>query len=208
MGVDWNDKFNYLLNNGLVEQISDKKININNKNRIYNPNKLSKVLTKAVDSLYKKQYPKKPKRRFRNVKEIPAGSADVLLQFDDDGYVKQDRFLEFINRYEQIEAKKQNPQEVELKYIIETETITEDDIVIEVSEEFVKQKTAYGGDEGLKLYLKKTTAEMIWKKEDSGVTVKRIFISNIYVSKRNTQIPTKFRQIRMYGTLYNYNGYG
>ena len=117
MNVVWEEKFNYLLNKGLIVQISDKKININNKNRIYNPNKLSKVLTKAVDSLYKKQYPKesKPKRRFRNVKEIPAGSADVLLQYDDDGYVKQDRFLEFINRYEQIEAKKQNPQEVELK---------------------------------------------------------------------------------------------
>ena len=71
MGVVWDEKFNYLLNKGLLQQISDKKVNINNKNRIYNPSKLSKVLTKAVDSLYKKQYPKesKPKRRFRNVKK-------------------------------------------------------------------------------------------------------------------------------------------
>jgi hypothetical protein len=132
MDVDWGGKFNYLLNKGLIQQISDKKININNKNRIYNPNKLSKVLTKAVDSLYKKQFPKeKPKRRIRNVKEIPAGSADVLLQFDIDDSVKKDRFLEFINRYEQIEAKKQNPQEVELKYIIEIEgTDQHGDVVI------------------------------------------------------------------------------
>ena len=156
MNVDWNVKFIHLLSNGLIEQISDKKVNINNKTRIYNPNKLSKVLTKEVDRLFKKQNTKeKPKRRFRNVKDIPEGSANVLLQFDIDDSVKKDRFLEFINRYEQIEAKKQNPQEVELKYIIETETITEDDIVIKVTEKFVKQKTAYGGDEGLKLYLKK-----------------------------------------------------
>ena len=108
----------------------------------------------------------------------------------------------FINRYEQIETKKQNPQEVELKYIIETETITETDIVIKSIEKFVKQKTAYGGDEGLKLYLKKTTAEIIWKKEDSGVRVKSIFISNIYVSKRNIQIPTK-RMFKGFIKCYN-----
>ena len=120
MDIDWCGKFNYLLHNGLIVQISDKKISINNKNRIYNPNNLSKVLTKVVDRLYKKQSPKeKPKRRIRNVKEIPAGSADVLLQYDIDDFVKKDRFLEFIDRYEKIEAKKQNPQEVALKYIIE-----------------------------------------------------------------------------------------
>ena len=76
-----------------------------------------------------------------------------------------------------------------------------------MTEEFVKQTTVYGGDEGLKLYIKKT-AEIIWKLSDSGVKVKSVFISNIYVSKRNIQIPINFRQIRMYGTLYNYNGYG
>ena len=158
-----------------------RSININNKNRIYNPNKLSKVLTKAVDSLYKKQYPKesKPKRRIRNVKEIPTGSADVLLRRDAEGNLIDDRFLEFINRYEQIEAKKQNPQEVELKYIIETINLNTRDVSQEeanlrdtnrilehavtgsvdenvtVTEEFVKQTTVYGGDEGLKLYIKK-----------------------------------------------------
>ena len=70
MGVDWGGKFNYLLNNGLIVQISDKKVFIKNKNRIYNPNNVSKVLTKVVDRLYKKQFPKesKPKRRIRNPK--------------------------------------------------------------------------------------------------------------------------------------------
>ena len=30
----------------------------------------------------------------------------------------------------------------------------------------------------------------------------------MYVSRRNQAIPVRFRQIKMHGTLYNYNGYG
>ena len=30
----------------------------------------------------------------------------------------------------------------------------------------------------------------------------------MYVSRRNQNVPVKIRRIRMYGTLYNYKGYG
>ena len=30
----------------------------------------------------------------------------------------------------------------------------------------------------------------------------------MYVSRRNQNVPVSFRQIRMYGTLYNHKGYG
>ena len=91
-------QINYLLNNNLIERISKKKLNINGKGRIYNQDKPpSKILTKVVGSLYKKQFPKEPKptRRIRNVKEAPEGSAKVLLKFNEFRRVDKHRFLDF-----------------------------------------------------------------------------------------------------------------
>ena len=49
-------QISYLLYNNLIEQISKKKFKIKGKGRIYNPPKPpSKILTKVVGSLYKKQ---------------------------------------------------------------------------------------------------------------------------------------------------------
>ena len=44
--------------------------------------------------------------------------------------------------------------------------------------------------------------------EDSGTYIKSIALTKIYVSRRNQNVPVRFRQINMYGTLYNYKGYG
>ena len=71
MEVDVNRKVKHLLNSNLIEQTSDQKLKINGKGRIYNQNKPpSKILTKAVNSPYNKQFPKEPKptRRIRKVK--------------------------------------------------------------------------------------------------------------------------------------------
>ena len=44
--------------------------------------------------------------------------------------------------------------------------------------------------------------------EDSGTYIKHINLTNMYVSKINQSISIYFRQIIMYGTLYNHPGYG
>ena len=55
-------QINYLLNNDLIKRISHKTLNIKGKGRIYNPSKPpSKIITKVVGSLYKKQFPKESK---------------------------------------------------------------------------------------------------------------------------------------------------
>ena len=55
-------QISYLLDNNLIEQISKKKLKIKGKGRIYNPPKPpSKILTKVVGSLYKKQFPQESK---------------------------------------------------------------------------------------------------------------------------------------------------
>ena len=74
-------QIDYLLDNNLIERISSKKLKLKGKGKICNPSKPpSKILTKVVGSFYKKQFPKepKPKRRIRNVKEAPAGSAKIF----------------------------------------------------------------------------------------------------------------------------------
>ena len=64
-------RINYLLDNNLIERISNQKLKIKGKGRLYNPSKApSKILTKVVGSLYNQQFPNesKPKKRIRNVK--------------------------------------------------------------------------------------------------------------------------------------------
>ena len=53
-------QINYLLDNNLIGRISSKKLKVKGKGRIYNPSTKppSKILTKVVGSLYKKQFPK------------------------------------------------------------------------------------------------------------------------------------------------------
>ena len=108
----------YLLDNQLIERISNKKLNINGKGRLYNQDKPpSKILTKAVGSLYKKQFPQesKPKKRIRNVKDKPAGSADVLLKYDEPSVkgslrkVNGDKFENFDKDYNDLQKTKTNP---------------------------------------------------------------------------------------------------
>ena len=119
----------YLLGNQLIQRISKNKLNINGKGRIYNQDKPpSKIPTKVVDSLYNKQFPQEPelKRRIRNVKDKPAGSADVLLKYDEPNdhdvqQVNQDRFSYFMNDYGALQNKQTNPLSVELEFRIETQ---------------------------------------------------------------------------------------
>ena len=81
------------------------------------------------------------------------------------------------------------------------------DAKIHTLEKFIEQETAHGGDVGLKLYIKYETLQFVNMLEDSGTYIKNIALDNIYVSKRNQKAPVTFRQIKMYGTLYNYKGF-
>ena len=78
----------------------------------------------------------------------------------------------------------------------------------EISEMFIRQGTVYGGLHGLKLYIKAQVVKLVYMFEGSGTYIGNINLTSMYASKRNQRISIVFRQIRMYGTLYNYNGYG
>ena len=212
---------NYLLNNGLTERISNKKLKIKGKGRLYNPPKPpSKILTKAVGSLYKKQPPNesKPTRRIRNVKDKPAGGVDVFLKYSNIHHgVDTNIFLDFEKDFEDPQKNKNHAQIVELKFRIGTWALILDldtgDMIgdgtnISITEVFIEAETVYGGDVGLKVYTKYKIMGLVHRFEDSAVNIKHITLTNIYVSRRNQNVSVKFRQIKMYGALYDYKGYG
>ena len=216
---------NYLLNNGLTERISNKKLKIKGKGRLYNPPKPpSKILTKAVGSLYKKQPPNesKPTRRIRNVKDKPAGGVDVFLKYSNIHHgVDTNIFLDFEKDFEDPQKNKNHAQIVELKFRIGTWALILDldtgDMIgdgtnISITEVFIEAETVYGGDVGLKLYIKYKIMQLVCRFEDSIVYV-YIYIyiitfTNMYVSRRKQNAPVSFRRIKMYGSLYNYIGWG
>ena len=88
--------------------------------------------------------------------------------------------------------------------IIEKDTDTGEQIgkpKIHTIEKFIETQTVYGGDEGLKLYIKHKTMQLVDMLEDSGTYIKNIALDNIYVSKRNQNVPVKFRHKNVWNTL-------
>ena len=82
------------------------------------------------------------------------------------------------------------------------------DAIIRTTEVFIEAQTTYGVDVGLKLYMKYKIMRLVNRLQDSGTYIKKLTLTNIYVSGRNQNVPVSFRQVRMYGTLYGYKGYG
>ena len=121
MDIEWGDKYTSLVNKGLIQELPGNKISINGKNRRYNPNKISKILTKTVNALYRKQYRKenKPERKIRNLKDKPSDSVEILLKRDIVGSIDDSRFQEFSDKHDEIQGRKQDPQKVEMKFRIE-----------------------------------------------------------------------------------------
>ena len=69
----------------------------------------------------------------------------------------------------------------------------------EITEMFIEQETVYGGEQGLKLYLKTQIIKLVHMFEDSGTYIKNITLTNMYVSRRNQNVPVSFKQQKCMG---------
>ena len=67
--------------------------------------------------------------------------------------------------------------------------------------------TVYGGGNGIKLLIKRKIIEMVYAYEDSSWETQSISIAKFYRPKNNKQQPI-FREIKVYGTIFNYTGFG
>ena len=70
-----------------------------------------------------------------------------------------------------------------MKFRVDTEKENEETgkMEIDITEMCIKQETVYGGVDALKLYSKYNTVIVVLKYEDSGVTIKIITLTNIYI---------------------------
>jgi hypothetical protein len=67
--------------------------------------------------------------------------------------------------------------------------------------------TVYGGIDGVKLFIKHRIIETVYAWEDSFNEIISISLNRLYINTQK-QHETHFKDIKMYGTLFNYNGFG
>ena len=91
--------------------------------------------------------------------------------FDQDRYwVNKDRFWEFQKEYDKLQDEKQNPMTVEMNIIVELKTMEEFPKFLS-KDAFIPITTAYGGMEGVKMYIKKLVINSVYAWEDSGTEI-------------------------------------
>ena len=54
----------------------------------------------------------------------------------------------------------------------------------EITEMFIKQETVYGGEQGLRLYLKNQVIKLVYMFEDSGTHIKSMTLTNVCFEKK------------------------
>ena len=57
---------------------------------------------------------------------------------------------------------------------------------------FIEQEAVYGGEQGLKLYLKTQIIKRVYMFEESGTYIKHISLTNMYVSRKKPSHIRKF----------------
>ena len=67
--------------------------------------------------------------------------------------------------------------------------------------------TVYGGTDGVKLFLKNQIMESVYRFEDSGHEIVSIEMLSLCINRKSVTQYFNFRNVKMYGTLFNYIGY-
>ena len=125
---------------------------------------------------------------------------------DERYWVNKAKFWEFLDEYNELQDGQQNPVSVELHIIVEIKVIATGEM--ENKDAFIPTKTVYGGIQGVKLYLKKVVIDSVYAWEASATEIQHIFLNKLYIQKAKQNLSTDIKHIKMYGTVFNYLGYG
>lgn len=71
---------------------------------------------------------------------------------------------------------------------------------------WIPMTTVYGAN-GVMLFLKHKIIEMVYGYEDGDWEIKSMNITKLYTKKQKRTPNTNFKDIKMYGTVFNYNGF-
>ena len=135
----------------------------------------------------------------------------VDLKHDFDGeeeryWVNKDKFWYFQNKYEKLQEEKNDAVLVEANMIVEIRVLMTNKI--RQKDAFIPITTVYGGMEGVKMYIKKLVIDSVYAWEDSPTEIQKMILNKLYVKKSKQNLSQDIKHIKMYGTVFNYLGYG
>ena len=145
-----------------------------------------------------------------NIKNIDKVYVD--LNFTDDDihdrtWVDTDKSPVFHNDYNESQENSSLTESSEVQFRVKTIIKDIDTKKEETKVAFTDMTTVYGGNEGIKLFLKKQVMESVYKWENSGKEILSMEIQNLYVNRKSVIKDYNFRTVKMYGTVFNYLGY-
>jgi len=123
-------------------------------------------------------------------------------------YVDDEKFKLFTKKHEEIQQNERlsKPIGVQLQIIVELKEI--DTHVILKSHVFVDMKMIHGGVQGITAYLKQKVVDTVYALEGSNYEIQNIWLNKLYINKQRQNISTNIKNVKMYGTAFNYLGYG
>ena len=135
---------------------------------------------------------------------------DVDLKFeevDDRTWVNKDKFPQFNDDYNNSQENSSLSDSSEVQFRVKA-TIRHIDTKKQTpNTAFVGMTTVYGGTDGIKLFLKHQIMQSVYHWEDSGHEVLSMEVLGLYINRKRAIKDHSFREMKMYGTRFNYLGY-
>ena len=136
---------------------------------------------------------------------------DVKLKFDrydDRTWVNKDNFPEFESQYQQSQddSSLSDTSSVEFEIHIKMVKNLKIEKIEDTKKIWIPMTTVYGAN-GVKLFIKHKIIEMVYAYEDSDWEIVSMSIIKLYHNKQKQKGNINFKDIKMYGTVFNYNGF-
>ncbi|MCR9066870.1 MAG: hypothetical protein NXI00_23060 [Cytophagales bacterium] len=147
------------------------------------------------------------------VNQNKSDNLNVDLDFDDDPnedrtWVNKDRFGEFESEYQDLQDNSAVSTAVQIEFEMRITVRNVDKQKTETKNQWQPLTTVYGGTHGVKLFIKHYIVGMVYGYEDSMYEILSISLNKLYIQKKKQELQVKFREIKMYGTIFNYTGFG
>ena len=169
--------------------------------------KVNKRLFKSIFPLYISMSDKPSNKNTKSLTNTLA----IKLKFESDHlndrrWVNKDIFPEFESEYQQSQDDSSLSDTSSVEFEIHINMKKVETGAEETKKIWIPMTTVYGAN-GVMLFLKHKIIEMVYAYEDSDWEIKSMNIIKLYTNKLKQKGNINFKDIKMYGTLFNYNGF-
>ena len=134
---------------------------------------------------------------------------DIKFKFDEGGdrtWVNKDRLPEFEFEYQQSQDESSLSTSSSVEFEIHIKMVKVETKTEETKKIWIPMTTVYGAN-GVKQFIKHKITEMVYGYEDSDWEIRSMSIVKLYEKGKKQTQNTNFREIKMYGTIFNYIGF-